>query len=306
MDEANQAEPGVVVGDDGSDGARLAVDWAAAEAEALGTCLVVARTMTLPMPNVDFVPGVITPVAGEIVADQSVVDYANKELAEVAAEVGRKRPGLPVRTRVRFGRASWELADIGRQAELIVVGASGRSGLPRLLLGSTASQVVHTSTRPVVVVRASKERPRRVVVGVDGSPASVAAVRYAYDFADRHSCALHAVHVWSEPPEDVFGPARSGGEGQQSPEDEGERLLAESLTGLAERHPDVVVQREVALGSVAEVLLDHAEAATLLVVGGHGRGALRGAFLGSVSHAMAYHAPCPVAIVREGVEEHPA
>ncbi|MER6877181.1 universal stress protein, partial [Amycolatopsis sp. NPDC000673] len=113
MDEENRAEPGVVVGDDGSEGARLAVDWAAAEAEALGTCLVLVRTMTLPMPNVDFVPGVITPVAGEIVADQSVVDYAEKELAGVAAEVGRKRPGLPVRTRVRFGRASWELADIG-------------------------------------------------------------------------------------------------------------------------------------------------------------------------------------------------
>ncbi|MFD2467479.1 universal stress protein [Amycolatopsis silviterrae] len=305
MDEANRAEPGVVVGDDGSDGARLAVEWAAAEAEALGTCLVVVRTMTLPSPNVDFVPGVITPVAGEIVADQSFVDYAERELAETAAAIGQKRPGLSVRTRVRLGRASWELADIGRQAELIVVGASGRSGLSRLLLGSTAAQLVHTCARPVVVVRAAGEGQRRVVVGVDGSPASVAAVRYAYDFADRHGCVLHAVHVWAEPPEDVFGPARSGGEGQPDPGDQGERVLAEALTGLGERHPDVVVQREVALGRVAEVLLDHAEAATLLVVGGHGRGALRGAFLGSVSHAMAYHSPCPVAIVREGVEEHP-
>lgn len=305
MDEANRAEPGVVVGDDGSDGARLAVDWAAAEAEALGTCLVVVRTMTLPLPNVDFVPGVITPVAGEIVADQSFVDYAEQELAETAAAIGRKRPGLSVRTRVRLGRASWELADVGRQAELIVVGASGRSGVARLLLGSTAAQVVHTSARPVVVVRAAVEGQRRVVVGVDGSAASVAAVRYAYDFADRHDCVLHAVHVWSDPPEDVFGPARSGGEGQPDPRDQGERVLAEALTGLGELHPDVVVRREVALGRVAEVLLDQAEAATLLVVGGHGRGALRGAFLGSVSHAMAYHAPCPVAIVREGVEEHP-
>ena len=301
----DEAETGVVVGDDGSDGARRAVDWAAAEAQARGTRLVVVRAVPAPMPNLDFVPGTIAPTAGEMLEGQAFVDYAEKDMSGLAAMLRQQRPDLPVRTHVRVGRASWELADVGRQADLIVVGASGRRALPRLLLGSTAAQVVHSSARPVVVVRAAEPDAQRVVVGVDGSAASIAAIRFAYDFADRHGCALHAVHAWSDPLDDVFEPVGPGDEGWPTVREPAERLLAESLTGLAERYPDVVAHREIGLGRAAPVLLEHAEGAALLVVGGHGRGALSGAFLGSVSHAMAYHAPCPVAIVREGVEEHP-
>ena len=302
----DEAETGVVVGDDGSEGARRAIDWAAAEAQARATRLALVRAVPAPTPNLDFVPGTISPSAGELLEGQAYSDYAEKELADVAASLRQQRPDLPVRTHVRVGRASWELADVGRQADLIVVGASGRRGLPRLLLGSTAAQIVHTCVRPVVVVRAAATGARRVVVGVDGSAASIAAVRFAFDFADRHGCPLHAVHAWSDPMDDVLEPVGPGDDGWSAVQERGERLLAESLTGLAERYPDVVAHREVGLGRPAPVLLEHAEDAALLVVGGHGRGALSGAFLGSVSHAMAYHAPCPVAIVREGVEEHPA
>ncbi|WP_033289850.1 universal stress protein [Amycolatopsis jejuensis] len=299
------AESGVVAGDDGSEGARAAVEWAAAEAAARDTCLVVVRTVPLAVPTLSFVPGTIAPSAAELAEEQSFVDYAERELATVAAAITRRRPDVPVRTRVELGRASDELARVGERAELIVVGASGKRALPRLLLGSTAAQLVHSSTRPVVVVRPVKSPRKRVVVGVDGSPASSAAVRFAYDFADRHGCDLHAVHAWADPIGDFLEPVNAGDEGWPTVREEGERLLAESLTGLAELHPDVVVTREIGLGRAAQVLLDNAEGATLLVVGGHGRGALRGMFLGSVSHAMAYHSPCPVAIVREGTEEHP-
>ncbi|WP_020659570.1 universal stress protein [Amycolatopsis benzoatilytica] len=302
----DEAETGVVVGDDGSDGARRAIDWAAAEAQARGTRLVVVRAVPAPMPNLDFVPGTVAPSAGEMLEGQAYVDYAEKELAGVAAVLREQHPSLAVRTHVRVGRASWELADAGKQADLIVVGASGRRGLPRLLLGSTAAQVVHTSARPVVVVRGAEPDARRVVVGVDGSAASIAAVRFAFDFADRHGCPLQAVHAWTDPVDDLLEPVGPGDEGWPTVRERGERLLAESLTGLAERYPDVVVQREIGLGRAAVVLLEHAEGAALLVVGGHGRGALSGAFLGSVSHAMAYHAPCPVAIVREDVQEYPS
>lgn len=139
------------------------------------------------------------------------------------------------------------------------------------------------------------------MVGVDGSEISSAAVDFAYDFADRHGRELVAVHAWTDLPMHAMEPVRGWAEDWEDIRRRGQRLLGESLAGHAERHPGVVVRRTVSLGRPARALLDAADdGAALLVVGSHGRGTLGRLLLGSVSHAMIYHAPCPVAVVRPG------
>jgi nucleotide-binding universal stress UspA family protein len=200
------------------------------------------------------------------------------------------------------GRPAAVLAEVAEGAELVVVGASGHTALPRMLLGSTAAELAHRCELPVVVVRDGEESPRggRVVVGVDGSGTSARAIEFAFDFAARHGAELVAVHAWSDLPMDALAPVRVWDENMPAIRDQGERLLAESLAGPAERYPNVTVHRTVSFEPPSRALAAQAEEATLLVVGSHGRGALRRVLLGSVSHAMIYHAPCPVAVVRAG------
>lgn len=138
-----------------------------------------------------------------------------------------------------------------------------------------------------------------MVVGVDGSSTSARAITFASDFADRHRCELVAVHAWSDLPMDALAPVRSWDEDWDEVRRRGAQVLAESLDGYPERYPNVATRREVTFDRPAHALLEHADGATLLVVGSHGRGALRSVLLGSVSHALIYHALCPVAVLRE-------
>jgi nucleotide-binding universal stress UspA family protein len=215
-------------------------------------------------------------------------------------------PNLEVRVRVESGRPAEVLALVAAEAELLVLGSSGRTALPRMLLGSTAAELVRGYQRPIVVVRHGKElaglpaptHGGRVVVGVDGSSTSARAIAFAYDFADRHRCELVVVHAWSDLPMDALEPVRSWDEDWQEVREQGEKLLVGSLDGFPGRYPNVATRRVVTLDRPAHALLEHAAGASLLVVGSHGRGALRSVLLGSVSHAMIYHAPCPVAVLR--------
>jgi nucleotide-binding universal stress UspA family protein len=107
-----------------------------------------------------------------------------------------------------------------------------------------------------------------------------------------------AVHAWVDLPLDALAPVRVWDEDMSVVRGQGEQVLAESLAEHTARYPDVRVTRLVGFEPPARALAAQADGAALLVVGSHGRGALRSALLGSVSHAMIYHAPCPVAVVR--------
>jgi nucleotide-binding universal stress UspA family protein len=290
----------VVVGYDGSERALLAVRWAAKEAATRRCGLAVVEAIGLSMAGPPLVPGMASVAIEDAAQERVLHKQAEGRLAELATDVRRTWPDLEVRTRVESGRAAEVLVRCAGRAELVVIGSSGRSALPRILLGSTAAELLHTSDRPVVVVRpaATPAETRRVVVGVDGSDLSKRAIEFGYDFADRHGCELVAVHAWSDLPMDALEPVRAWDEDWQRIQQEGDRLLAESLGGHAEKYPDVAVRRVVGLGRPAHTLLEEAEGAALLVVGSHGRGTLGGMLLGSVSHAAVYHAPCPVAVVR--------
>ncbi|KJS52843.1 universal stress protein [Streptomyces rubellomurinus] len=140
----------------------------------------------------------------------------------------------------------------------------------------------------------------RIVVGVDGSPASEQALRWAIDYARAVHGTVHAVAAWEYP---AFygwsGPSVVPAEAF-NPEELARQALAESIAKVAGEDPGVRITRSVVPGNAVQALLEAARGAALLVVGSRGLGGFSGVLLGSVSRHLVEHAPCPVTVVREG------
>jgi nucleotide-binding universal stress UspA family protein len=136
----------------------------------------------------------------------------------------------------------------------------------------------------------------RIVVGIDGSEPSAAALRWAADEARRQGVGLHVVTCWNYPalPWAPYQPPLSGEDFERGAfevaEAEVEEVLGTDREGL-----DVAI--EVLDGAPSLRLLDFDRSAAMLVVGSRGRGGFTGLLLGSVSQHLAEHARCPVVIV---------
>lgn len=135
----------------------------------------------------------------------------------------------------------------------------------------------------------------RIVVGTDGSATSTEALRWAADEAGRRGAALEIVFVWDNPYRDMWLLAEPRG---TEPLAHFRGALERTVSAVLGRDPVVPVETVVAEGHAAQVLVDRARGADMLVVGSRGRGGLTGALLGSVSAACAAHSTCPVVIVR--------
>ncbi|MFJ3325631.1 universal stress protein [Streptomyces griseus] len=148
---------------------------------------------------------------------------------------------------------------------------------------------------PVVVVDDADDAdgdgqdPPYLVVGVDGSEPSGAALALAFEEADLRRCALHAIAVWQPP---VF--TLSSGDTLFHDE---RRHLSGTLAGWREKYPDVELRPEVRIGSPVEVLAEAGERALGMVVGRRGQGGYTGMKVGSVVHGLLHRAHCPVITV---------
>jgi nucleotide-binding universal stress UspA family protein len=134
----------------------------------------------------------------------------------------------------------------------------------------------------------------RIVVGIDGSAASVDALRHAVTLAGALSAEVDAVHTWhmgyaATELSMVPTPARGDIEAAAR------RVLEDAIRAVGEH--EVTITPIVAEGDAAATLLDAAEVADMLVVGSRGHGGFVGLLLGSVSHKVISHAPCPVLVV---------
>jgi nucleotide-binding universal stress UspA family protein len=144
-----------------------------------------------------------------------------------------------------------------------------------------------------------------IVVGVDGSGASDAALRWAVEEARLRSAPLVAVFAWSFiPPQPIGDPgmlAVPAGDlaGQLGAESDVARgVLAEAVSGaLGDEHAAEIEQKLVE-GDPGDALVAESQSAELVVVGSHGRSGLKAALLGSVSRHVATHAACPVVVVK--------
>ncbi len=137
---------------------------------------------------------------------------------------------------------------------------------------------------------------RRIVVGVDGSPSSKQALRWAVEQAQRTGTVVDAVACWAYP--SMYGWAMTGLDPELA--DATGRMLAQTVAEVVGDDPPVEVRESVVPGNAAEVLLESARGAELLVVGSRGHGGFSGALLGSVSQHCVQHAHCPVLVFRNG------
>lgn len=145
------------------------------------------------------------------------------------------------------------------------------------------------------------EKKYRIVAGVDGSQPSVEALRWAVHQAELTGGTVDAVIAWQYPVSAIglgWAPA-PGLDGSDFAE-----LAAKTLSDAVEEAgagSDVAVHQIVLDGNPAQVLLDTAAGADLLVVGSRGHGGFTDALIGSVSQRCVHHAHCPVVVVHSGI-----
>ncbi len=136
----------------------------------------------------------------------------------------------------------------------------------------------------------------RIVVGVDGSESSKAALRWTIRQAKRTGASVDAVTAWRYPSGYGWAPVAEGIDF----EGEAKGVLTEALGEVSGLYPEVPVRPVVAEGHAAEVLLRTAKGADLLVIGSRGHSGLASALVGSVSLNCVLHAHCPVLVLRDG------
>ncbi len=309
----------IVAGLDGSEGSRLALAWAVEEAVAHGA-IVEAVTVCRGA-----VKGVAERHAPYITTHpmnlpaHAEADDARRRLTEAVAQVAATRPDITIRARVLQGEdAADTLCREAEEADVLVVGARGRSTVRTLLLGSVASTCAVRSPCPVVIVPAGSPpevrhgpaRTGRIVVGVDMSDASRHALEWAIEEAEARDCAVRVVTVSA-----TKSAHESDGHGLVGQAAEtGARRDLEALVAGASGAAPVEIESLVLEGDPSERLCQQARDADMLVVGDRGHGSLGSLLLGSVASRCAHHSARPVAIVRPqwrrrhelAVEQRPA
>ena len=140
-----------------------------------------------------------------------------------------------------------------------------------------------------------------IIVGVDGSDSSRAALRWAYDEALHHGASLTVVMVWHAalvPMVPPYGSLPPEGY-SDAPRENALAVLEELTSNLGGGDtPEVEVRTSIEAGNPAKVLIERSKEADLLVVGSRGQGGFAGMLLGSVSQHLVAHAECPVVVLR--------
>lgn len=144
-----------------------------------------------------------------------------------------------------------------------------------------------------------------VVVGVDGSEYARAALEFAAGEAALRGAGLRVVSAWNVAPA-VYAGGFAPGADQETIDAirEGAEATASDAATEAQRlHPSLTAEGRALEGPAAEILLEEAKDAILIVVGNRGRGGFASLLLGSVSQQVVHHASCPVVVVRGATTE---
>ncbi|MGW8566379.1 universal stress protein [Isoptericola sp. NPDC055881] len=290
---------GIVVGVNGSAESDEALDWAMGEAASASVPLTVVMVAAGAGKGADAAAHevALAPVRAEA---QGMLDAA------------RARTGLDVEGSVVAapGPAADALLELGADADMLVLGRRRRGRLGRAVLGSVSTTVVEHARVPVTVVRhgdpdgapedgtETEGDTPRIVVGVDTSAPSVAALKHACEVAARTGASVDAIFAWQIT---TLAPL-PGSWGWAPPIDDYEKFAAESLAEAvraagATLPPERLVRR-VVHGQAAKQLVLAAQGAERLVVGARGLGGFDRLLLGSVSRQVLDFGPCPVTVVR--------
>jgi nucleotide-binding universal stress UspA family protein len=290
--ETNKQKSRILVGVDGSPPSQYALLWAAAEARRRGSDLDVLHAWTSP---IELYPSNLyrDPASSHDFAD-AILETAAKSVAN------RDGPPVEIHPLLVEGAAAVSLVEAAVDVELLVVGSRGRGGFTGLLLGSVSRECVHRAPCPVAVVRGpwAGDEHGRIVVGVDGSEPSYAALRWAIAEAGVRGSRLYVVNAYVSPLADsTWTPDE-----EEEVLEKASRVLLDEMVSPALAAADArpLSVETIATGDrPASGLLAVAHGADLLVVGSRGRGGFRGLLLGSVSEQCLHHATCPVVVVQD-------
>ncbi|KGN33393.1 hypothetical protein N802_13840 [Knoellia sinensis KCTC 19936] len=278
----------LVVGVDGSAHGWAALAWAAERASADNVPLHIIHA---------FAPDI--PMVGFGTTDQSSILEEGRRLLETAtARAHAIDSTLRVTTSLPPGFASRSLVNASHDATMVVLGAVGHGLLSRATIGAVAQQVAAHATCPVVIVGHeghTEGSHRRVVVGVDGSPSSRAALHTAFDHAAATDSELVVVHAWEA--RGLEDPTLQTDSSWPAYESELERKVTQEIAASSASHPAVKVRHDVVRDSPIAALTQAADTADLVVVGARGTGGFPGLHLGSVSGRLLGRTACPLVVV---------
>jgi nucleotide-binding universal stress UspA family protein len=286
----------LVVGIDGSPESEVALNWAVVEASGRGYSLRLVNALILPVVSMAYGMAMARPdleALEEYTA--ALIDAAEKSVAD-------QSPGLDVTSIHVSGAPAAVLLEQSRSAAGIVVGTRGLGAISGRLLGSVSVRVAGKSACPVFVIP-TEWTPEQcagdpVVVGVDGSPHSNAALRLGLDEAAMRDAVLRIVVAYripwlARPVEPELIEAFKSSERAMAAQT-AEQALAKVRT---EADASTTIEVQIVEGSPEESLIRAAKSASLTVVGARGSGGVRRSLLGSVSRTLLSEAVRPVAIV---------
>ncbi len=278
----------IVVGVDGSPLSAAAVEWAARRAAARGLALHIVHACRSD-PGVGFGPPVDADASRA--AGQAL-------LARSVARAHTAAPGLEISTSCVPGFASKTLVQVSHKAAMVVIGAIGNGIVSRASIGPTTLRVAMAAHCPVVVIghegRTDVATHGKVVVGVDGSPASLTALNEAFDRAALRGAELEIVHAWQA--------KRAGhdADGAQAhwpqQEHELEEAVAAHVSARAASHPDIAVAHNIVRADPVSALGAQSKSADLVIIGRRGVGGFPGLRLGSVAVGLMGKTACPLVI----------
>ncbi|MET9153457.1 universal stress protein [Streptomyces griseoflavus] len=279
----------IVVGVDPDPSKRLALSWAADEADRRGLPLRLVHAQGTPTGG--YRSGEVRPSWEEW--NRTLHGLGDQVLEDAVSFVRSRWPALELSTLLAEGEPAWVLHEEARSAAVAVVGSwhlSKRRGM--FSSASVALPLVAHAPCPVVAVREPEhtaQQPGYFVVGVDGSEHAAAAVDAAFEEASLRGALLRALYVWHPPLLGVLD--------EHAAVQECRRVLSETVAGRTAAHPDVELRHEVVRGHPVQVLTEASRHALGLVVGIRGHGGFPGMLLGSVSQGVLHHAHCPVIAV---------
>jgi nucleotide-binding universal stress UspA family protein len=262
-----------------------AAEWAAREAVRRKAAL---RIVSAPAP----VPKMGSPYVREATIAEALRAVACQSLGWAVERVGEVAPGLTVETNVLSGLPGVAVADCGRTASMLVLGARGAGGFGGLTLGSVSGYGAARASCPVVVVREeTMSVQREVAVGIRDPEDAEGALALAFEEASLRGAELLVVHAWYWIPPGLRAKIDPGSISELLSAAAGQQL-DDMLSGWREKYPEVRVFPEIAHGHPARVLASLSARADLTVMGRR-----TGASIGSVRNVVLSHAHGPIAIV---------
>lgn len=275
----------ILVGIDGSSPSRAAVRWAVTRAAATGCAVTLVQVLDDEWGT----------IGSEMLAE---VEEGTLRLVDAEADYARSLiPGVAITISRLRGDPMIELAIASLDAELVVVGTHKTGFLHGRAFGSRSLQLAASAHSPVAVIpEAFSSAGRGVVVGIDDSSASHAAVAFGADEAERTDQELVLVRAWKLP--DLHGDhtrAVSAAEAKQQAS--ADRLMMDAVQTIHATHPALIVRCRSMRRAAAEALVDASTTANLLVIGSSRRHGIEQNALGSVSHDVLLNLSTPTLIV---------